>query len=81
MEGEVPYLRSGIIGGPLFKGERERCGAVAVAMALPTRHQQLRKKGKPVTSLEETRRELEEALTEFRQSRFPIYQRLGLCGI
>jgi SAM-dependent methyltransferase len=50
----------------------------AVVATITTRQQQLRKKGKPVTSLEETRRELEEALTEFRQSWFPIYQRLGL---
>jgi SAM-dependent methyltransferase len=49
-----------------------------VVAAITARHQQLRKKGKPVTSLEETRSELQQALTEFRQSRFPIYQRLGL---
>lgn len=49
-----------------------------VVTAITARHQQLRKKGKPVTSPEDTRSELQEALTEFRQSRFPIYQRLGL---
>ena len=49
-----------------------------VVTAITARHQQLRKKGKPVTLLEDTRSELQEALTEFRQSRFPIYQRLGL---
>jgi len=50
----------------------------AVMAAITARHQQLRKKGTPVTSLEETRSELEGALAEFRQSRLPVYQRLGL---
>jgi hypothetical protein len=50
----------------------------AVMAAITARHQQLRKRGKPVNSLEETLSELESALVEFRQSRLPVYQRLGL---
>jgi hypothetical protein len=49
-----------------------------VMAAITARHQQLRKRGKPVTSLEETRSELESALVEFRESRLPVYQRPGL---
>jgi hypothetical protein len=50
-----------------------------IIRAISTQHQQLRKQGKPLTSLDETRSELEAALAEFRQSRFPLYQRLGVA--
>jgi SAM-dependent methyltransferase len=71
----VPYIHQVFLA---TKALDARLPIDTVVAAITARHQQLRKKGKPVTSLEDTRSELQEALTEFRQSRFPIYQRLGL---
>jgi hypothetical protein len=79
-----PLLGTGVVVPPvdqLFLQTNAVDPATPVDRAIETmtaRHQQLRKKGKSVTSLEDTRNELEASLNGFRETRYALYNQLGI---